>query len=111
MRTQMENQSSRNPKKHRIWDIVNNNPRANRQHIDWEGKDKEQKFNNDNMLYDENTKSNNRLELIKRMVRAHNKNIEKISKAPKVAPLSAAEKRARKLEDLLSRWNSWKNLR
>jgi len=56
-------------------------------------------------------KSNNRLELIKRMVRAHNKNVEKIGAAPKSAPLSAAEKRARKLEDLLSRWNSWKNLR
>jgi Xaa-Pro aminopeptidase len=107
----MENQSSRNPKKHRIWDIVNNNPRAYRQHIDWEGKDKEQKFNNDNMLYDENSKSNKRLDLIKRMVRAHNKNVEKIGIAPKSAPLSAAEKRARKLEDLLSRWNSWKNLR
>ena len=45
------------------------------------------------------------------MVRAHNKNVEKIGIAPKSAPLSAAEKRARKLEDLLSRWNSWKNLR
>ena len=55
--------------------------------------------------------SNKRLDLIKRIVRAHNKNVEKIGKAPKTAPLSAAEKRARKLEDLLSRWNSWKNLR
>jgi hypothetical protein len=55
--------------------------------------------------------SNRRLDLIKRMVRAHNKNVEKIGKAPKAEPLSAAEKRARKLEDLLSRWYSWKNLR
>jgi len=55
-------------------------------------------------------KSNNRLELIKRMVRAHNRNIEQIGNAPKSRPLSAADKRARKLEDLLSRWNSWKNL-
>jgi len=111
MRIQMENQSGRNLKKHRIWDIVINNPRANRQHIDWKGKDTEQKFNNDNMLYDENTKSKKRLDLIKRMIRAHNKNVGKIGNAPKSVPLSAAEKRARKLEDLLSRWNSWKNLR
>jgi hypothetical protein len=55
--------------------------------------------------------SNKRFDLIKRMVRAHNKNVEKIDKAPKAEPLSAAEKRARKLEDLLSRWYSWKNLR
>ena len=41
MRTQMENQSNRNMKKHRIWDIVNNNPRANRQHIDWVEKGEE----------------------------------------------------------------------
>jgi len=106
----MENQSSRNPNKHRIWDIVNNNPRANRQHINWIEKGEEERFNNDNMLYDEKSKSNKRLDLVKRMVRAHNRNIEKIGKAPKSAQLSAADKRARKLEDLLSRWNSWRNL-
>jgi len=110
MTTQMGNQSSRNMKKHKIWDIVNNNPRANRQHIDWVEKGEEEKFNNDNMLYDENTKSNKRLDLIKRMVRSYNKNMEKVGKGPKGAPLSAADKRARKLEDLLSRWSSWRNL-
>lgn len=56
-------------------------------------------------------KSNKRLNLIRRMVRAHNKNIEKVGDAPKAAPLSAADKRAAKLQDLLSRWQSWKNLR
>lgn len=55
--------------------------------------------------------SNRRLDLIKRMVRGHNRNIEEIGKAPKAAPLSAAEKRAIKLQDLLSRFSSWKNLR
>lgn len=110
MITQMENQSNRNMKKHRILDIINNNPRANRQHIDWVEKGEEEKFNNDNMLYDENTKSNKRLELIKRMVRSYNKNVEKVGKGQKGAPLSAAERRARKLEDLLSRFYSWKNL-
>jgi hypothetical protein len=106
----MENQLGRNVKKHKIWDIVNNNPRANRQHIDWKEKDDEEKFNNDNMLYDENTKSNKRLELIKRIVRSYNKNVEKVGKGKKSSPLSAAEKRARKIEDLLSRLSSWKNL-
>ena len=110
MRTQMVNQSNRNMKKHRILDIVNNNPRANRQHIDWVEKGDEEKFNNDNMLYDENTKSKQRLDLIKRMVRSYNKNVVKVDKGPKGAPLSAADKRARKLEDLISRWSSWKNL-
>jgi len=57
------------------------------------------------------SKSDKRLELIKRIVKGHNKHIEKIGRAPKAAPLSAADKRARKLEDLLSRWNSWKNLK
>ena len=76
-----------------------------------EEKDKEERFNKDNMLYDEKKTSNKRLDLIKRMVRAHSKNVEKSGKAPRTEPLSAAEKRARKLEDLLSRWNSWKNLR
>jgi len=97
-------------KRIKIWDIVNNNPRANRQHIDWTEKDEEEDFNNDRMLYDEKKKGNSRLELIKRMARAYNKNIEKAGKAPDNTPLSAAEKRARKLEDLLSRWYSWKNL-
>jgi len=106
----MENQLGRNVKKHKIWDIVNNNPRANRQHIDWKEKDDEEIFNNDNMLYDENTKSNKRLELIKRIVRSYNKNVEKVVKGKKGSPLSAADKRARKLEDLMSRWSSWKNL-
>ena len=110
MTTQMGNQSNRNMKKHRIWDIVNNNPRANRQHIDWAEKGEEEKFNNDNMLYDENTKSNKRLDLILRMVRSYNKNVEKVGKDTKGSPLSAADKRARKLEDLLSRWSSWKHL-
>lgn len=56
-------------------------------------------------------KSSKRLNLIRRMVRGHNKNIEKVGKAPEETPLSAAEKRSRKIEDLLSRWYSWKNLR
>jgi hypothetical protein len=73
-------------------------------------KGEEEKFNNDNMLYDENTKSNKRLELIKRVVRAYNKNVEKVGKGQKGALFSAADKRARKLEDLMSRWSSWKNL-
>ena len=63
MRTQMGNQSNRNMKKHRIWDIVNNNPRANRRHIDWKENGEEEKFNNDNMLYAENTKSTILIEL------------------------------------------------
>ena len=46
----MENQLGRNVKKHKIWDIVNNNPRSNRQHIDWKEKDDEEKFNNDIMF-------------------------------------------------------------
>ncbi len=54
--------------------------------------------------------SNKRLDLIKRMISSYNKNVEKVGKGPKVAPLSAADKRARKLEDLLGRWSSWKNL-
>lgn len=63
------------------------------------------------MLYDEKSKSDKRLELIKRMVRGFNKNIEKAKGAPpKSASLTAAQKRARKLEDLLSRLHSWKNL-
>jgi len=45
------------------------------------------------------------------VVIAHNKNVEKIGNAPKSISLSMAEKRARKLEDHLSRWNSWKTLR
>lgn len=56
-------------------------------------------------------KSSKRINLIRRMVRAHNKNIEKVGDAPKNTPLTAAEKRSRKIEDLLSRWYSWKNLR
>lgn len=56
------------------------------------------------------SKSNKKIELIKRMARGYNKNIDKVGKAPKRTPLSAAEKRARKLEDLLRRWYSWKNL-
>jgi hypothetical protein len=106
----MENQLGRNVKKHKIWDIVNNNPRANRQYFDWKDKSDEEAFNNDNMLYDENSKNRKRLELIKRVMRAYNKNIDKVSGAPKDNPLSAAEKRARKLEDLVSRLSSWKNL-
>ena len=110
MRPQKENHSNRNMKKHRILDIVTNNPRADRQHIDWEGKEEEDRFNNDKMLYDENSKEDKRLELIKRIIRSYNKNFEKIDQAPKGSPLSSAEKRARKLEDLISRWSSWKNL-
>ena len=46
------------------------------------------------------------------MVRGYNKNIEKTKGSnPKGIELTAAEKRARKLEDLLSRWYSWKNLK
>ena len=56
-------------------------------------------------------KSDRKLDLIKRMVRGYNKNIEKTKGSnPKSTQLTAAEKRARKLEDLLSRWYSWKNL-
>jgi hypothetical protein len=54
--------------------------------------------------------SNKRLDLIKRMISSYNKNVDKVGKGPKGPPLSAADKRARKLEDLLSRWSSWKNL-
>ncbi len=56
-------------------------------------------------------KSKKRLDLILRMVRGYNKNIERTKGTPpKGAPLTASEKRARKLEDLLTRWYSWKNL-
>ena len=56
-------------------------------------------------------KSDKRLDLIKRMVRSYNKNIEKTKGSdPKSTQLTAREKRARKLEDLLSRWYSWRNL-
>lgn len=110
MRIQMENQSSRNMKKYKIWDIVANNPRANRQYIDSKEKKEDERFNNDYMLYDERGKSSKRFDLIKKMIRSYNKNVEKASKPTKSAPLSAAERRARKLEDLLSRWYSWKNL-
>jgi uncharacterized protein (DUF2344 family) len=110
MRTPMGNQSNKIMKKHKIWDIINNNPRANRQHIDWQEKGEEEKFNNDNMLYDETTKSDKRLDLIKRIVRAYNKNVEKVGKGTKGGPLSATDKRERKLEDLMSRGSSWKNL-
>ena len=54
--------------------------------------------------------SNKRLDLIKRMISSYKKNVDKVGKVPKGPPLSAADKRARKLEDLLSRWSSWKNL-
>ena len=97
-------------KKDEIWEIANNNPRADRQNIDWEGKEEGDRINNEKMLYDEKTKEDKRLELIKRIIRSYNKNVEKIGKAPKGSPLSRAEKRARKLEDLISRWSSWKNL-
>lgn len=96
-------------KRFKIWDIVNNNPRADRQHTNWKEKEEDEKFNNDMMLYDDMRKTNSRLELIRRMVRAYNKNVEKANKNSNSA-LSAAEKRARKLEDLLTRWYSWKNL-
>lgn len=62
------------------------------------------------MITQMENQSNKRLDLIKRMIRAYNKNVEKVGKGPKGSPLSAADKRARKLEDLLSRWHSWKNL-
>jgi hypothetical protein len=99
-------------KKVKPFDNVWNNPRADRQYDNMDiSKGKKEKFNNDMMLYDEKSKSDRRLELIKRMVRGFNKNIEKAKGTPpKSASLTAAQKRARKLEDLLSRWYSWKNL-
>ena len=99
-------------KKVKAFDNVWNNPRADRQYDNMDaGKSEMEKFNNDMMLYDEKSKSDRRLELIKRMVRGFNKNIEKTKGTPpKGAALTAAQKRARKLEDLLSRLYSWKNL-
>lgn len=99
-------------KKVKPFDYVWNNPRADRQYDNMDiSKNEKEKLNNDMMLYDEKSKSDRRLDLIKRMVRGFNKNIEKTKgAAPKVASLTAAQKRARKLEDLLSRCYSWKNL-
>jgi hypothetical protein len=99
-------------KKAKPFDNAWNNPRADRQYDNIDtSKDDEEGINNDMMLYDEKRKSDRRLDLIKRMVRGFNKNIEKTKGMPsKGASLTAAQKRARKLEDLLSRWHSWKNL-
>lgn len=62
-------------------------------------------------LNDEIITEDKRISLIKRMVRGFNKNIEKTKGAsPETSSLTAVEKRTRKLSDLLSRWDSWKNL-
>ncbi len=100
-------------RKVRIWDIVNNNPRANRQYIDWDEKAEEEEFNQERMLYDEKMKNQKRLELIKRMIKSYNKKIAKTKDTSLTdnPPKSPAEKRALKLADLLSRSSSWKNLR
>jgi hypothetical protein len=49
-------------------------------------------------------------QIIKRMVRAYNKNRGKISNRPNQKEPTQSEKRKRKLEDLNSRSSSWKGL-
>ena len=90
-----------------IRDIIYNNPRADRQ-----DKDNDDKIEDENKrltLYDE-TISEKRIDLIKRMVKGYNKNRNKIANKPEQPELSQSEKRKRKLADLLSRSNSWVGL-
>ena len=90
-----------------IRDIIYNNPRADRQ-----DKDNDDKIEDENKrltLYDE-TISEKRIDLIKRMVKGYNKNRNKTANKPEQPELSQSEKRKRKLADLLSRSNSWVGL-
>ena len=90
-----------------IRDIIYNNPRADRQ-----DKDNDDKIEDENKrltLYDE-TISEKRIDLIKRMVKGYNKNRNKIENKPEKPELSQSEKRKRKLADLNSRSNSWRGL-
>ena len=54
--------------------------------------------------------SNSREKLIKKMIKAYNKNKSKIKGAREQPEPSQSEKRARKLADLTSRSDSWRNL-
>lgn len=95
-------------------DYVWNNPRANRQFDNMDiSKDEKEKFNNNMMLYDEKSKSDRRLDLIKRMVKSYNSKVEKEkpTSLKDNEPKSAADKRAIKILDLMTRKNSWLNLR
>lgn len=61
-------------------------------------------------------KSDKRIDLVIRMIKAFNKNRNKIEGTPKQKPLTPNQKRMRKIYDLLSRSGadgeiSWKNLR
>lgn len=121
-----------------IRDIIYNNPRADRQDKDKD--DKIEDENKRMTLYDGNniqTKMIDRIirayqakklmlkaqeiqkgnieeekksDLIKRMVKAYNKNRNKIANKPEKPELSQSEKRKRKLADLNSRSSSWKGL-
>lgn len=57
-----------------------------------------------------NIEEGNRSALIKRMIKAYNKNRYKIDGKPEQPELSQSEKRERKLADLNSRSSSWKGL-
>lgn len=52
----------------------------------------------------------NEEDLLSRMTKGYNKNRDKIEKKPKQPETSQADKRKRKIADLLSRNNSWKGL-
>ena len=52
----------------------------------------------------------NEEDLLSRMTKGYNKNRDEIEKRPKQPEPSQADKRKRKIADLLSRSNSWKGL-
>ena len=54
--------------------------------------------------------SKSREKLVKKMIKAYNKNKSKIKGRPEQPEPTKAEKRARKLADLNSRSNSWRGL-
>tara|TARA_X000001382_G_C3124431_1_gene164240 strand:+ start:554 stop:775 length:222 start_codon:yes stop_codon:yes gene_type:complete len=54
--------------------------------------------------------SKSREKLVRKMIKAYNKNKSKIKGRPEQPEPTKAEKRARKLADLNSRSNSWRGL-